>query len=53
MELGRWPKRAMTSTTAVMVIRPIRAPNDGDVEETADDETASDSVGANVPITVL
>ena len=43
----------MTSMTVVVVIRPIRAPSDGDLEETADNETASDSVGTNVPITVL
>jgi len=44
MELARWPKRARTSTTTVMVIRPR---GDGDVEKAVDDETASGTVGDN------
>jgi hypothetical protein len=50
MELARWSKRARTSMTAVIVIRPR---GDGDVEEAADDETASVLLATNLPIIVL
>jgi hypothetical protein len=42
MKLARRSKRARTSMTAVIVIRPR---DDGDVEKAAGDETASGAVG--------